>query len=294
MPQDFRTILEGLGYILSDRGNEWRAKPLYRESDSDTALRICKKTGKWIDFARNFGGDFKKLVELSGGKFNEKDVEVPFQDIEKKVEDHFETFDKGDIDLIEPTHVYWQNRGISLDTISLFNGGVIPKKTKSSMSNRYVFPIPNNRGEVIGVSGRWLYEKINKNTPKWKHLGRVESWVYPAFLTKESILSTKTIVLVESIGDALALWDAGVKNFLVLFGLNLGRAITKSLIAADPHKIIISTNNDSENNSAGNMAAKKIHKQLVEFFDESQLNIVLPDKKDWGESAKEDIIKAFK
>lgn len=288
---DFKSILEGLGYNLFDRGKEWRAKPLFRDSDSDTALRIMKQDGRWIDFARGNGGNFKQLVEMSGGKFNGKIISAQ-PDREKRI-DGEEVFDKREIECIVKDHAYWIGRNISEETLNLFKGGVIPKTTKSSMYGRYVFPIPNSREEFIGISGRWLGKTIPQKVPKWKHLGSTESWVYPAFLNKQEILDKKEIILVESIGDGLALWEAGVKNFLVLFGLRCGRAITKSLIAADPTRIIISTNNDVENKSAGNLAAQRIQKQLVEYFDPEQLIIKLPEKNDWGMTEKSAIIKAF-
>ena len=37
-------ILTELGYQLKDYGKEFRAKPLYRDSDNDTVLRIYKDT----------------------------------------------------------------------------------------------------------------------------------------------------------------------------------------------------------------------------------------------------------
>jgi hypothetical protein len=283
---DFKTVLEGLGYTLFDRGKEWRTKPIYRDSDNDSSLRILKDSGKWIDFARGTGGDFKKLVEISGGKFD-GNLEIPVK--KETIVSSGEVFDKNELESLQKNHSYWNERGISDTTLELFLGGVIPKTTKSAMYNRYVFPIKNNRNEFIGISGRWIGKKISKNTPKWKHLGSVDSWVYPAFLNKDDILNKKEIILVESIGDGLALWEAGVKNFLVLFGLKLGRAILKSLIAADPDRIIISTNNDADNNFAGNSAAERMQQSLFEFFNKDQIEIRLPKCKDWGESSQEEI-----
>ena len=50
-------ILTDLGYQLKDCGKEFRAKPLYRDSDNDSVLRIYKDTGKWVDFKQNMSGD---------------------------------------------------------------------------------------------------------------------------------------------------------------------------------------------------------------------------------------------
>jgi hypothetical protein len=290
---DFRSILENLGYKLLDRGNEWRAKPVYRDSDSDSTLRILKEDGRWIDFARGMGGDFKKLVELSGGKFDASMLAVKSNEKKEIFVDHAEIFCKDDLGSIVKDHSYWNGRGISSETLDYFGGGIIKKGVSSSMYGRYVFPIKNNRDEFVGISGRLIDNSPQNKSPKWKHLGKIDRWVYPAFLNKEIILQKREIILVESIGDGLSLWEAGIKNFLVLFGLGCGKAMTKSLIAADPKKIIISTNNDSANNSAGNTAAQKLRKHLIEFFEKSQIEIVLPIENDWNETDKEDIRKTF-
>ena len=58
-------ILTDLGYKLKDYGKEFRTKPLYRDSDNDTVLRIYKDTGKWFDFKQNISGDINSLVRLT-------------------------------------------------------------------------------------------------------------------------------------------------------------------------------------------------------------------------------------
>ncbi len=38
-------ILTSMGYSLKDFGREYRTKPIYRDSDNDTVLRIYKDSG---------------------------------------------------------------------------------------------------------------------------------------------------------------------------------------------------------------------------------------------------------
>ena len=59
----------------------------------------------------------------------------------------------------------------------------------------------------------------------------------------------------------------------------------------DPNEVILSFNNDEANNSAGNKAANKAFNKLNKYFDSKQLKIILPDKKDFGEMNKEEILK---
>ena len=85
------------------------------------------------------------------------------------------------------------------------------------------------------------------------------------------------------------MWDAGVKNIIVIFGLDISLPVLNSLIKIDPQKIYISLNNDAENNSAGNAAAQKLEKKLLKYFDFNQIWVNLPDKNDFGEMSKEEI-----
>jgi DNA primase len=155
------------------------------------------------------------------------------------------------------------------------------------MKNRYVFPIFNSKKEIVGFSGR---DVTNNSKIKWKHLGDKINWCYPSFLNLEEIKSQKEAILVESIGDCLSLWDAGIKNTIVTFGLEISISILNFLLKVDPNKIYISFNNDQEKNNAGNIAAEKGKNKLLRYFDPKQIEIKLPDKKDFGEMSVDEIL----
>ena len=89
----------------------------------------------------------------------------------------------------------------------------------------------------------------------------------------------------------LALWDAGVKNTLVVFGLNLSPSLMSLLIKLDPNKIFISFNDDSDNNSAGNKGVEIALKKLNNYFDSDQINVAFPDKNDFGDMNREEILE---
>ena len=50
-------------------------------------------------------------------------------------------------------------------------------------------------------------------------------------------------------------------------------------------------NNDSNKNMAGNIGADKIYSRLKRYFDQRQLKIALPIKKDFGEMTREEILQ---
>jgi len=287
-------ILTSIGYTLKDFGKEYRAKPIYRDSDNDTVLRIYKDTGFWVDFKENISGDFNSLVRLSLKLDTEDQAKTwlknkNFQYFTPKVEkpkiENKKIFDKDLLLKLSKTHDYWINRGVQKETIELFQGGIA---SAGKMKERYVFPIFDSRNEIVGFSGRDI---TNKSKIKWKHLGDKNSWCYPTFLNIEDIKKSKEILLIESIGDCLSLYQNGIKNTIVTFGLEISISILNILLKIDPNKIHISFNNDENNNNAGNNAAKKAYNKLLRYFDPKQLCISLPSKKDFGEMNSEEILQ---
>ena len=288
-------ILTDLGYKLKDCGKEYRTRPLYRDSDNDTVLKIYKDTGHWFDFKENISGDFTSLVGMTlkledpvKAKEWLKDKNFAFHQPKEVSKPLLKSTKKFDLDLLsnlENNHSYWNKRGINNETLSQFKGGV---GKAGKMKNRYVFPIFDIKNNIIGFSGRDI---TNLSKIKWKHLGEKNDFVYPLFLNSQTIEAQKEVILVESIGDMLSLYQAGIKNVLVTFGTSLSLGILNYLLKMDVKKIYISLNNDSNKNNAGNIGAEKTYSRLKRYFDDKQLKISLPTKKDFGEMNKEEILQ---
>jgi hypothetical protein len=285
-------ILTEMGYSLRDYGKEYRTTPLYRESDNPTVLSIKKETGRWVDFKHSLSGSFEELVKLT---LNLKSLEEAENWL--KTKNHYSTktasrpklktrrsFNKSTLESLVKDHSYWENRGIGADTMELFSGGIMPE---GRMKNRYVFPIFNSEETLIGFTGRYLY--ANEKVPKWKHLGDKSQWIYPLQINHDIIKEQKEIILIESVGDMLSLWEAGIKNSMVIFGLDVSVPQLNALIRRDPNKIIISLNNDEQNNSAGNLASEKLERKLLKYFDRNQVAIHLPTANDFGEMSPKQI-----
>ena len=288
-------VLTDLGYKLKDHGKEYRARPLYRDSDNDTVLKIEKNSGNWFDFKQNISGDLNSLVKLTlklDGVDEAKEwlknknfVSQISTNVEKPLIKTAKSFDINILDRLENRHDYWVNRNITQETISQFKGGVAHA---GKMKNRYVFPIFNLKNNIIGFSGR---DVTNVSKIKWKHLGEKSDFLYPLFLNHSILQEQGEIILVESIGDMLNLWQSGIKNVLVIFGTSLSLPILNHMLKLDIKKIYISLNNDSNKNMAGNIGADKIHSRLKRYFDQRQLKIALPIKKDFGEMTREEILQ---
>ena len=286
---DIKQILLNLGFSnISDLGKEYRAKPIYRDSDSSTVMSVKKDTGYFVDYARGLSGPLEKLVELCLGcssadakKWLESDQgfivkKRHIYDIPAK---KYKTLSQHAFDDIIRDNSYWLNRGISEETISVFDGGVFEK---GRMKNRYTFPIYDSNKKLIGVSGRYIYNiKEGSRVPKWKHIGEKSKWQHPTYFNSDILKEKDFVIVVESIGDMLSLWDIGYKNVLVSFGLDLSFALINSIIKYDIDKIVLAFNNDE--NLAGNNASQKCYKKLLKFFDEEQVQVCLPTKNDFGE-----------
>lgn len=290
--EDYQSILESLGYILIDFGDHWRTKALYREGDNTTAVKIYKNTGVWMDFVDNRGcKPFEALVKLTT---NDQSM---FSDILERIKkegpvNHVKvdkiqmekTYSEDVLNKLFPNYKFYSDKGISEETQKCYRVGLAGV---GKMYRRMVFPIYNEYKQIIGFSGRKIDD--NNDYPKWKHIGKKTTWVYPAHVEgnecDSEIETTSQVILVESIGDAMALYDQGVKNVLVLFGLSASPSIINYLSSKVLSDIFISTNNDSNSKeNRGLIAAIKNYLKLSLHFDLNALTIKLPEKgNDFGE-----------
>ena len=287
-PDQIRDILTEIGYSLSDQGKYYRTKPLYRDSSSHTVLSIDKSNGRWKDFRADIGGSFEDLIRLtlrlkSHGEATkwlfDKGINPSENSFEKRLPQvqQIKIFKNELLSKLIPEHSYWNNRGISNETLSHFKGGVTEN---GKMANRYVFPIFNKQEKIVGFSGRDLKPSNNENSkffrPKWKHIGDKSKWRYPLLNNLQIIRKQKSIIIVESIGDMLSLWENNIKNIIVSFGVIISPDMLSVLTRLDPDRIFISFNDDSQNSGAGNKAAYIARKKMLDFFDYDQITIKLP------------------
>jgi|TARA_R110002020_G_scaffold154981_2_gene335742 5S rRNA maturation endonuclease (ribonuclease M5) len=296
---DLRDILHKLGYTnLQDSGPVFRTKPLYRDSGNSAILCIFKNSGYFTDHGReDTKGPLEELVKITLNLKDRKEAALwlgnkYYNDKEEFVKSQSEyieidkIFDKENLSLIKPTHDYWNDRKISNNTLNNFQGGIDDGIEGGKMQNRYVFPIFNDNLNIIGLSGRKLEPESKR--PKWIHYGQKSKWIYPSFLNEQYIKDSGEVILVESIGDMLSLWESGVKNTIVLFGVNLSKAILFYLLKLKIKKIIIALNNDGES-KAGNKGAEKILDTLDYYFTKNNSSIALPYKNDFNDMTKQEI-----
>lgn len=286
-------VLNSIGYTsLTDFGNSWRCDPLYRSFRSRNSLAIKKTTGQWFDHSERYGGSLAKLVQKTLGLASLSDTKAYMGDLPITVDTResvelteIKKFDKNILIKLVRDNSYWHERGITDFVLNQFEGGLAV--TKGRMIGRYVFPIFDERNDLIGFSGR-LIQKSDV-LPKWKHIGQKKNFVFPAMANKY-IIESKEAILVESIGDCLKLLECGVRNVIVTFGVSLSPKIIQHLLKLDVNNIVISLNND-EDSFVGNQAALEYQSELENYFDANQIKISLPTQKDFGDMTCEEIFE---
>jgi len=296
---DFKKILEDLGYRLKDHGSYWRTSALYRAGDNMSALQIYKDTGVWKDYVED--AEFLPFQALIEKTLNTKDSSIIKsyinnntlntlgRSIQKKLLKEEKTYSDESLKVLLPHYDFYLQKGISESTLKVFSCGLAMAK---KMYQRIVFPVRRSDGKIHGFSGRKIINE-NNDRPKWLHVGRCSDWFYPYYNIKETqkaILENKSVHIVESIGDCLSLYDNGVKNVLVSFGLNISPKFIAKLSGIPIDKIFISFNNDfnSERNRGFEGAIKSIFK-LADCIDFEKIYFAPPANNDFGEMNKEEI-----
>jgi Toprim-like/DNA primase catalytic core, N-terminal domain len=284
---NIESILLEIGYNPKPSTGGWRMRRI--DGDNDTSL-LVRYDGSWKDFVDGDGGKIDKLIQktlnlnkhqfedwIKTKSFNINQPSTPAKPNLKMSK----LFDKTLLNNILPIHDYAKNRGISEETCRLFKCGLVGN-VKGRLNNRYVFPVFNKKGDVLGFVGRSL---DNQNKYKYICCGDKNTFVYPAFVNFKDIQDKKEVIICESPFDALSLYECGIKHVLCLFGVEMNLKTLNFLLRVNP-KIVISLNNDSLNGgSAGNEASNKLYRRLCKYFDARQLEIKLPPKhKDWNET----------
>lgn len=296
-----KQILEELGYKLIDCGNHWRTSAIYRDGNNSTAVQIYKDTGVWTDYVAESGHKpLKQLIQLTlkgnpaklssvlksldAEPDNLKDYKPnTLIEMEKIYEDSI-------LEKLFPNYNFYLSRKISDQTQKFFKLGLAGS---GNMYRRMVFPIYNEHSQIIGFSGRKVDDG---NAAKWKHIGKKNNWIYPAYIPNEETVDqlidkSCEVYLVESIGDAMALHEQGIKNVLVIFGLSVSASIISYLSGKNINKIIIAGNNDFDSDiNRGLMASIKNYLKLSSYFDLDVLSIKVPPKgfNDLGDAHLED------
>lgn len=290
-----------MGYNLQDCGNHWRTNALYRGGSNPTALMIYKDSGVWTDFVKNTPRmPFKDLISatlkstdqailndfLAGLSNNSATQPKPKMSSEK-------IYPISILEKLMPHYVFYTKKGIKEDVLVNLKGGLA---TEGAMYQRFVFPIFNQHKMIHGFSGRDM-NPDSSNRPKWKHIGKKSSWIYPAYVPIDgdlffynSIIKSKSVYLVESIGDVLSLHSAGIYNVLCIFGTSISSKQVCGLLSLGLENIFISLNNDQDKDkNRGLIGSLGVFCKLLNYFSKEKICITPPTSNDFGDMSEDSI-----
>lgn len=274
--------------ILSESEKGYRIKAFWRNGKGPNVL-VSRKNGRWYDFVTAESGDFDSLKKLVNGEelpeTNKRntDADDSYQEIDE-MEKPEKTYNEDILKRLVFDHSYWKNRKIGEETIKFFKIGCAHS---GALLNRIVSPIYRFDGKIHGFVGRDLLKSQNKTKyqrPKYKIKGDASKFIYPLHVKDKEGISPclkeiekrKSVFLVESTGDMMALWGKGYKNVLTTFGLNISSKLMACLNTFHNTKIILSLNGDDR----GLLAILKNGIKLLNYFDPEDIYICIPEKGD--------------
>lgn len=296
-----REILTDLGYKLQDFGKYFRAQALYRDGKNHCSLKVWKNSGWCIDYGHDEKGfPISQLVRLtlntndpkiiSQYVSGQKIIEAPREKVKLTMPRYYP---EECLSRLFPNYTFYKKKNISEITQKKYKLGLA---STGKMYQRLVFPIYDDVKQIIGFSGRLYNWEEGSSSAKWKHLGEKQTWLYPYNLDesfREKLDDGAELRIVESIGDSMALTENNVPNHLVNFGLSCSPAMQGFILAKDPERIIISTNNDShKEKNSGKIAAIKTMAKLSGVINVDRVKIQLPTQNDVSDMhvAGEDIL----
>lgn len=283
-----KETLEEAGYKLNDYGDHWRTAALYRGGNNPMSLKIYKNSGVWSDFgyqntplpaaillSKIFGPNHPNVKLF---KKNRQCSEISYYTKTQKIEMD-KIYPESILQNLFPNFHFYAKKGFSQETLQSLRAGLAGT---GKMYRRVVFPIYDENAQIIGFSGRKIDED-NQDKPKWKHIGNKRNWVYPTFVpsckdkVEAAIEQEKCVILVESIGDMMALHENGIYNVIVTFGLKCSPALISFFGRFLLERIIIVANNDKDNKkNNGMIGAVANYVDLCFYFNPKNIKIQTP------------------
>lgn len=293
MSDKIKNRLDRLGLPSNYMGNGYIATSTeYRGGDSATGT-WCYENNVWDAIEsrfltwEKFVSICKKISEanakewLAGADFEDGKHE---EEVKEKVK--MEKFlVEQDYEKLVKSYYFFLKRGISAEVLDQFGAGLAQG---GPMNGRVIFKIRDKKGKLIGVTGRDVLNRAekNENFAKWKIKGPKSEFIYP-FFEPDVFRRTGQIILCESVGDAISLWNDGIKQVLVTFGVSISAKLISHILAQNPDQIFVSLNNDSDKDeNRGQIGAEKVIKKLLPFFSRDKIINAPPFQGDFGDQGQ--------
>jgi len=119
----------------------------------------------------------------------------------------------------EPAKLYLQKRGINKETIDYWQIGYCPigSQKYKKMQGRITFPVYNQSGEIVTISGRKIYDHVNG--PKYDmYPFSARKTLFGLWQNKEHIRDMNHAAITEGQMDVITAWQQGFKIATSSFG----------------------------------------------------------------------------
>uniref|UniRef100_UPI003013372B DNA primase n=1 Tax=Escherichia coli TaxID=562 RepID=UPI003013372B len=134
--------------------------------------------------------------------------------------------------------------------------GVLRESGHEHFSGSLVVPVMDLNGQIREMYGRKIGGDLRKGTPLHMYLPGTHGGVW----NEQALIGSSSVVLCESLIDAMSFWVAGVRNVTAAYGVNgFTDEMRAALLAHGVKQVLIAYDNDP----AGNEAAVKLASSLA-------------------------------
>ncbi|AKH63586.1 DNA primase [Photorhabdus thracensis] len=134
--------------------------------------------------------------------------------------------------------------------------GLMRASGHEHFSGSLVIPVLDNHGQVQEIYGRKIIQRLRAGTPKHLYLPGEHRGVW----NEAAMIASKSLILCESLIDAMSFWVAGYRNVTAAYGVNgFTPDHWQALQRHQVRQVLIAFDNDP----AGNEAAVKLAADLT-------------------------------
>lgn len=242
----YETLIRKTFDVIGVSGDEFVCKCLWHDDRGKPNLYVNGKKGVYLCHACGAKGHMSKMGPVpsaTSGELRERlQAQRGLNDTGGRV------YSEEWLTRFAFPHEAWERRGLSPETIDMFDLGYDPIKDVLTI------PVRNETGEVLGVITRRLDDQRPKYLyPKGFPIGH---HLYGSWLLKRD--QRRVVALVEGSVDTIACWDARVPA-LGLLGARLTKDQRALLHRLGVKTAVIFTDNDH----AGRAAVDQVHEALL-------------------------------
>lgn len=134
--------------------------------------------------------------------------------------------------------------------------GVMRSSGHEHLAGSLVVPVIDMNGQVRELYGRKVGDRLRAGTPNHLYLPGPHGGVW----NEQALVASKSVILCESLIDAMSFWVAGYRNVTAAYGVNgVTDEMRKAVIHHGVKQVLIAFDNDA----AGDEGAEKLASSLV-------------------------------